>query len=158
MPSRTLSKTNSAFVIHSQKPYSKYVLEAIVDFSSTATTGLTTQNDVMEAIAIPANCRVNHVRCEVLTVEGAARNYAVGDGATPTGFIPSTTANTLGSTHNVLAGTLGGTGAAADPVVITGYTSGKFYAVADTIDILAVSVSGLTACKLKLSVDVTDYN
>lgn len=157
MATKTLSKTHSAFVSHNQKPYSKYLLETIVDFSSAGTTTLA-QNDILEAIAIPANCRVNHVKCEVLTVEGAARNYAIGDGSSTSGYIATTTANTLGSTHSALAGTLGGTGAAGDPVVVTGYSAGKYYAAADTIDVLAVTASGLSACKLKLSVDVTDYN
>lgn len=157
MATKTLSKSHSNFISHSVKQYSKYLLEAIVDFSSAATTALAI-NDVLEAVAIPGNCRVNHVKCEVLTVEGAARNYAIGDGSSTSGYIPTTTANTLGATNDVLAGTLGGTGAAGDPVVITGYTTGKFYAVADTVDILAVTAGGLSVCKLKITVDVTDYN
>ena len=155
MATKTLSKSHSSFISHSMKQYSRYLLEAIVDFSRTGTTTLAV-NDVLQAVAIPANCRVNAVVCNVLTVEGAARNYAVMDGAAaydPANcYISTTTANTLGATHSAIV-----LSADATPVVV-GLTTGKFFTAAGTVNVQAVTAGGLTTCKLKITVDVTDYN
>ena len=150
MASKLISKENSPTIRHFQGDGITRILEAIVDFSK-ITTALVAQNEVAEAIDIPANCRVNHVRAEVLTVEGAARNFAIGDGASTSGYITTQSANALAEFHTTLLLT------EAAPNTVTGYTNGKYYATADTIDILAVTAGGLTTCRIKVSAEITQY-
>ena len=149
MADKLLSAVNAAHIRRYEKQGHRKIVTVDIDFSNAAVTSA--QNEVVQAIPIPAGTMVHGVCAEVLTVEGAARNYAVGDGSSTSGFIPTTTANTLGKTHQVLALT------EAAPNTVTGYTNGKFYAAADTIDVLAVTAGGLTTCKLRVEVDMTVY-
>lgn len=118
------------------------VFENLVDFSRLSTAAA--QNDVVEALNIPANTLIQGVSWEVEGVEGAARNFAIGDGANTSGFIATTTANTLDKGVTALAVAEG------TPNTIVGYSAGKFYSAADTIDILAVTSGGLTAAKIRI--------
>lgn len=156
MASKLLSKTVGDIAGHHERNGCFKTIEAIVDFSKILTAAVA-QNEVVEAIPIEANTLVLGVRAEVLVVEGAARNFAIGDGAGTSGYLTTQSANALAEFHSAFAGTLGGTGAAGDPVVVTGYSAGKYYPTADTIDILAVTAGGLTTCKIRLSVDVIEY-
>lgn len=104
------------------------------------------QNDVAEVVTIPAGTLVLGVMWEVETVEGAARNFAVGDGSDTDGFITTTSANSATTGASALALTEG------TPNTITGYSAGKYYSAADTIDVLAVTSGGLTTCKINLRV------
>lgn len=110
------------------------------------------QNDTAAVINIPAGTLIQAVHWEVVTAEGAARNFAIGDGSDTDGFITTTTANSVASGVSALAGLVaGGAGDPAnDPLVVTGYSSGKYYSAADTLDILAVTSGGLVACKIKV--------
>lgn len=118
------------------------VWENVVDFSKISTA--LAQNDVVEALSIPAGTFVQGVQWEVETVEGASRNFAVGDGTTTNGWITTTTANSLASGCSLLALTEG------TPNTVTGYSAGKYYSAADTIDLLAVTSGGLTTCKIRI--------
>lgn len=103
------------------------------------------QNDTVAVLAIPAGTLIQGVMWEVVTVEGANRNFAIGEvGVDTDGWITSTTANALARGATALALTEG------TPNTITGLSSGKFYDSADTIDLLAVTSGGLTTCKIKL--------
>lgn len=152
----TLTVSNSTSIARKVKMGSTKVLEAEIDFALTA--NVMAQNDVAEVIAIPANSLVHAIFWEVTRVEGAARNFAIGDGSDTDGFITTTSANSLADGASAFAATLGGTGAAADPVVVTGYSGGKFYTAADTIDVLAVTSGGLTTGKLKVKALVTTFD
>jgi len=103
------------------------------------------QNDIAQLIDVPANTYVLMVRWEVETVEGGARNFAIGDGSDTDGFVPTTSANSLASGAMALAL------AEAAPNTVGGYTNGKYYAAADTIDLLAVTADGLTGAKITVS-------
>jgi hypothetical protein len=116
------------------------VFEGVFD----ATKRVLAQNDTIEVVDIPAGTLVLGVQWEVVTEEGASRNFAIGDGSDTDGYITTTTANTAASGATAL--TLG----EATPNTITGYSSGKYYAAADTIDVLAVTSGGLTTCKIKI--------
>lgn len=123
------------------------VIEGFVDFHRTV--GLA-QNDIAQVVTIPAGTYIQAVHWSVETVEGAARNFSIGDGDNTTGWIGSTSANSVASGASTFAGTLGGTGAAADPVVVTGYSAGKYYAAADTLDVIAQTSGGLTTAKIRI--------
>jgi hypothetical protein len=102
------------------------------------------QNDVIPALSIPAGTLIQGVMWEVERVEGAARNFAVGDGDDTDGFVPSTSANSAVTGCTALALTEGG------PNTVTGYSAGKYYGAADTIDILAVTSGGLVNAKIRV--------
>jgi hypothetical protein len=107
------------------------------------------QNDIAELINVPAGSVVHWVRWEVQTVEGAARNFALGDGSSTSGFIATTSANSVANGCSALALTEG------TPNTVTGYSAGKYYGSADTIDLLAVTSGGLTAAKIRVSALIT---
>lgn len=102
------------------------------------------QNDVAQLIHIPAKTLVLRVFWAVETVEGGARNFSLGDGGDTDGFVVSTTANTLASGVSGLVLTEGA------PNTITGYSNGKYYSAADTLDLLAVTSGGLTGAKIRV--------
>lgn len=118
------------------------VFENVIDFSKLATAAA--QNDVVPALSIPANTLIQGVAWEVEGVEGASRNFAIGDGDDTDGFVTTTSANTLAKGATALALTEG------TPNTVTGYSAGKFYSAADTIDLLAVTSGGLTAAKIRV--------
>jgi hypothetical protein len=126
------------------------VYENVIDFSKLATAAA--QNDVVEALAIPAGTLIQGVQWEVVGAEGASRNFAIGDGSDTDGYVTTTTANTLATGCSALAGVVaGGAGDPAnDPLIVTGYSGGKYYSAADTIDILAVTSGGLTTAKIRV--------
>lgn len=145
-----VTKTVSTTVPRKKSPYKSYSIEATIDFTVAAYT--LAQNDILEALVIPAKTFVERVIAEVLTVEGAARNYAIGDGVTTNGYITTTTANTLGITAQALTLT------EAAPNTVTGFTNGKYYSAADTIDILAVTSGGLTTGKIRVTAFCRDLS
>ena len=149
MATKTLTKPGAGLAPFN-RPYNSYQLENTIDFSVAA--NVLAQNDIAELIAVPANCSVIGIRWEILVVEGAARNFAIGDGAGTSSYIATTSANSLAEGAMALALTEG------TPNTITGYSDGKYYAAADTIDILAVTSGGLTTCKLRVVADIRDYN
>lgn len=102
------------------------------------------QNDVAAVLNIPAGTLIMGVQWEVETEEGASRNFAIGDGDDTDGFVTTTTANTAASGATALALT------EAAPNTVTGYSAGKYYSAADTIDVLAVTSGGLTTVKLRV--------
>ena len=103
-----------------------------------------TQNDTAAVLDIPAGTLLLGVHWEVETVEGASRNFALGDGSDTDGFVTTTDGNTLASGTTTLALT------EATPNTVTGYSAGKYYSAADTLDVLAVTSGGLTALKLRV--------
>lgn len=87
------------------------------------------QNEIARLMDIPADTHVLLVKWEVLTVEGAARNFAIGDQAGATQFIGSTSGNSLAEGASVS-------------------TAAKYYSAANSIDVSAQTSGGLTAIKL----------
>ena len=55
------------------------------------------QTETAGVINIPAKSKVLDVFWEVLTVEGAARNFSIGDGTDPDGWMTTTSGNSLAS-------------------------------------------------------------
>lgn len=149
MATKTLTKPGAGLAPVT-RPYNTYQLENTIDFSVAA--NQLAQNDIAEIIAVPANCAVTGIRWEILVVEGAARNFGIGDGSGTSSYIASTSANSISEGAMALALTEG------VPNTVTGYSSGKYYAAADTIDVLAVTSGGLVACKLRVVADIRDYN
>jgi hypothetical protein len=86
--------------------------------------------DVLQVFNVPAGTLVRHVAYEVVTAEGATLTFDIGDGDAAAGYISNANGNSAGARGvNTLALT------EATPNTVTGYSGGKFYSAADTIDI-----------------------
>lgn len=110
-------------------------VEVVLDFAkiaaartAAAATALASA-DVLEVIPIPAKSLVMRVGADVTTAEGATATMHIGDGSDADGFMASVNLNSAASTAMSLALT------EAAPNTVTGYSNGKYYAAADTIDV-----------------------
>lgn len=110
-----------------------------------ATVNNLTAADVVECINVPKNTRVLAVAIETLTVGGATCTCTVGDADDADGYI---TSHNLNSAAAFSCSTLALT--EATPNTVTGYSGGKTYTAADTIDV----VMGHTNAKTKFKVSV----
>lgn len=102
------------------------IINRIVDFSKTPATAA----EVLAVLKVPANCLVSKVVVQVLRAEGSAGNIDTGDGSDPDGYLVDTSINALAAVATVLTPVEGA------PNTFLGYTNGKFYTAADTIDII----------------------
>jgi hypothetical protein len=118
-----------------------YVLEKTVDFSATSRL----QNDVLQLFAIPAKTQVNKVQYDVTTAEGGTLTFDIGDGSDVDGFIDGANGNAVGSGVNTLALTEGA------PNTVTGYSNGKYYSAADTIDLLVLNDADAAVVAVRVS-------
>ncbi len=85
--------------------------------------------DVLEVIPVPAKSLVMRVGYDVTTAEGATATFDLGDGSDADGYLNDVDLNTVASGVMALALTEG------TPNTISGYSNGKYYSAADTIDI-----------------------
>lgn len=132
-------------------------VDAVVDFSKALGAGGVagavgmSADDVLPVINVPAGA---YVRCAVQvvtpTVHADARTIDVGDGDSVEGYANNADMKTAGRYH--VAPTL----VEAAPNTILGYSFGKYYATADTIDIRAVTpiVTGI----VRVSALIHDIN
>lgn len=118
------------------------VISNVVDISQRAALAAA---DVLEVLDIPANCLVMHVGYKVLTAD-ATQTINIGDGADPDGYVAAADVGTAG---NVGCSTLALT--EGTPNVATGYSEGKFYAAADTIDIEVPATKALDTLKVRVT-------
>jgi len=85
--------------------------------------------DVLEVIPVPAKSLVMRVGYDVTTAEGATATFDLGDGSDADGYLNDISLNSVASGVMALALTEG------TPNTISGYSNGKYYSDADTIDI-----------------------
>jgi len=85
--------------------------------------------DVLEVIPVPAKSLVMRVGYDVTTAEGATATFDLGDGSDADGYLNDVDLNSVASGVMALALTEGA------PNTISGYSNGKYYSAADTIDI-----------------------
>lgn len=111
-------------------PYQRAVTYMLEREVNCATQNLA-NGDVAQVIDIPAGSLVRSVMVEVSTAEGGAATIDVGDGSDANGFLAAVDVNATGDTAMALALTEGA------PNTVTGYSAGKYYAAADTIDVTA---------------------
>lgn len=115
-----------------------YTLENTVDLSITSRAA----NDVLQMLSIPAGTKVIELTVDVEVVEDGG-TFDVGDGADIDGYHDGVDATALGITSLTLVMV------EAAPNTILGYTNGKEYTTADTIDI---KVLGQTFDEAKLRI------
>jgi hypothetical protein len=99
-------------------------------------------NDILEVMPIPAKTYVMQVGLDVTTAEGGTCTVDVGDATDPDGFLDGVNANTAASYATAL------TLAEASPNTVVGYSNGKYYAAADTIDIKTVNAADAAVMRL----------
>jgi hypothetical protein len=110
-------------------------MEVTLDFAaiaaarSAAGAAALASGDVLEVIPVPAKSLVMRVGYDVTTAEGATATFDLGDGSDADGFLNDVDLNAVGSGVMALALTEG------TPNTITGYSNGKYYSAADTIDV-----------------------
>lgn len=119
----------------------QFLLEGTFDSSVQALA----QNEVAELINIPANTFVQKVFYKITTGEGAARNFELGDATDTDGYLVSTSAQNAGGW--VACGLVL---TEAAPNTVTGYTGGKLYTAADTLDLKAVTALGLSEAVIEV--------
>jgi hypothetical protein len=112
-----------------------------IDFSKAANT--TADGDVAQVLNIPAGCLVLAAGWEIVKAEGGAAAGTYGDGADVDGYHGTFNGNATAGT--VVVSTLAL--AEAAPNTVSGYTAGKLYATADTIDL--VTTNALDAAIVK---------
>ena len=92
--------------------------------------GNVASGDTLQLLNVPKGVLVERVAIEMDTVEGGTLTVDVGDGDDADGFLDGSNLNAAATkiTELLLV--------EADPNTIFGYTNGKLYLVADTIDML----------------------
>jgi len=95
--------------------------EVLIDLEATPVSG----SDVIEALKIPAGAKVMEVHAVVKTAEGGGLTLNIGDGSGTDSWDAAVNANAAA-----------GTAYRSTPGTDAYATSGKFYATADTIDVI----------------------
>jgi hypothetical protein len=99
--------------------------------------------DVLEAIPLPAKALVMAVGVDVTTAGTTDLDLDIGDGTDPDGFHDGISVDAVGSFCTALAL------AEAAPNTVVGYSNGKYYSAADTIDVKLVgAVPGNLVCRV----------
>ncbi len=100
------------------------VIEAVRDYGKNPSEA----TEVVPVLQVPAGSLVLFVGAEVVGVEGGTAAGTLGDGDDPDGYLATLNANSAAFYTRGLTLTEG------TPNTVTGYSGGKFYAAADTID------------------------
>jgi hypothetical protein len=108
-----------------------YRITKTVDFNANNEGGANrSAADVLQLIDVPANTNVLAVGYVVETAEGGTLTFDLGDGDDVDGYVDGADGNAAGGGVSSLALTEGA------PNTITGYSNGKYYSAADTIDMV----------------------
>ena len=105
--------------------------------------------DIAQLISVPANTFVQAVMWQVKTAEGAAATATLGDGDDVDGF-------NIGRGATIDLNALGGN--SSGPIgTSAGYTDGKYYPTADTIDLVAGAALDAVVIKVKAIMVPMDF-
>ena len=107
----------------------QFTLRRTYDTAATGD-GNVTSGDTLQLLNIPANTLVQRVAVIKDTVESGTLTVDVGDGTDPDGFLDGADLNAAATEITELAL------AEAAPNTVVGYTAGKLYTAADTLDML----------------------
>ncbi len=130
-------------------------MEVVLDFAaiaaarSAAGAAALASGDVLEIMPVPAKTLVLRVGYDVTTAEGASATFDLGDGSDTDGYLNDISLNSVASGVMSLALAEGA------PNTISGYSNGKYYSAADTID-LVVNSNSVDAAKVRIWALVQD--
>lgn len=91
--------------------------------------------DSLQVISLPAKTYVLRAGIDVTTAEGGTLTLDLGDGADPDGYLDGVDGNVVASYASTLAVAEG------TPNTIVGFSNGKYYSAADTIDLVMVNAT-----------------
>lgn len=106
-------------------------IEAEVDFSKVNSGNGTVQNDIIQALSIPANTFVQLVYYKVSTASANLDDLDIGDGATADGYVDGLDMESTGDGTSWNTTLTEGT----PNTTVEAFSLGKFYTTADTIDL-----------------------
>lgn len=129
----------TANTVISQVGHRKYVATNEIDFSLTSRAA----TDVLQLIDVVAGVRVDRIVVHVKTAEGGTLTFDCGDGTDPNGYLDAVNGNSAAYTSTISGSALG-------------YTEGKIYAAADTIDITLDDAAD--AALIRVMADITDFS
>lgn len=130
-------------------------MEVVLDFAAIAAAraaagaAALASGDVVEIMPVPAKTLVLRVGYDVTTAEGATATFDLGDGSDTDGYLNDISLNSVASGAMALALTEG------TPNTVAGYSNGKYYSAADTIDML-LNNDGINAAKVRVWALVQD--
>ena len=104
------------------------------------------QNDTIDIAVLPKGTLIHALQWEVLTVEGAARNFSVGNEDSATAYLASTSANSATS-----GAVLGMTLTEGTPNTVAAW----YLTAEKKLRIAAVTSGGLTTAKMRVKVICT---
>lgn len=91
--------------------------------------------DILTVLSIPAKTKVLAAGIDVTVAEGGTLTLDLGDGSDADGYLDGVDGNTVASYANALVMV------EAAPNTILGYSNGKYYSAADTIDLVTVNAA-----------------
>jgi len=94
-----------------------------------------TSGDILQVLSIPAFTFVHAAGINLITAEGGTLTLDLGDGSDADGYLDGVDGNAAAPTGYASTLVL----AEGAPNTVTGYTKGKLYLAADTIDIVFVN-------------------
>lgn len=121
-------------------------VSAEVDFSTINGGSGTAQNDIITAINVPAGTMVLGVAYEVVTASSNLADVDIGDGADPDGYHDGVNMTSTGSGFSFSTTLTEGT-----PNTVAGFGLGKYYAAADTIDLVHKTAATVTTGLIRVS-------
>lgn len=126
-----------------------YPAHDMIEATYDATENVGAAADVFQMIAVPAGTFVHRVFYEVLAAD-ATQTMNVGDGSDVDGFIAAADVGTAGNKGVTTFALTEGA-----PNTVTGYSGGKFYSAADTIDIEVPATKAYDTLKVRIVAEVS---
>lgn len=131
-----------------------YSVTAVLDFTTINSGAGTVQNDIVQLIQVPANTLVLGVFFSVTTVSSNMADFDIGDGDTRDGYIDGASMATVNDGCSWVT-----TFNEATPnTTLDGMSLGKFYSVADTIDLKQNTNATVITGVLKVKALMIDCN
>lgn len=150
----TYSVAGSAIQAYPAFPAGVFSVKAKVDFKTINSGSGTVQNDIVQLIQIPANTLVLGVSFRVETVSSNLADFDIGDGAVTDGYIDGASMATINDGCSWVT-----TFNEATPnTTADGMSLGKFYTVADTIDLKQNTAATVVTGKLLVQAVMIDMN
>lgn len=133
-----------------------HAVQAEIDFSKINSGSGTVQNDIVQLIQVPANTRVLGVFFSVTTVSSNMADFDLGDGDDTDGYVDGASMATVNDGASFVGATTVGSPNALP--VAAAFCLGKFYTVADTIDLKQNTNATVVTGVLKVKALMIDCN
>lgn len=127
-------------------------IEVVVDFAKINPGVGTVAGDIIQALNVPAGKYTVISGYEVIEPSTVLADFDLGDAATPNGYIANASALALGKgvSAPITATVDASSVSTAEPVVFAGYSTGKYYPAADTINLRQNTVGNVTDGKIRV--------